>query len=161
MALKKIIIGPCSPLGIIGASTRAKIVYSGSTTYTSELTGTGSTITTTLRTDILTKSGDRYIYDACSMICDHFKRSPVFRVGGDEFVVILEGRDYDERESLLRQINQKIEKNVGTLNVVISLGAADYDPATDLKFHTVFERADERMYQRKTELKKMGAITRD
>jgi hypothetical protein len=61
MALKKIIIGPCSPLGIIGASTRAKIVYSGSSTYTSELTGTGSTITTTLRTDILTKSGDRYI----------------------------------------------------------------------------------------------------
>lgn len=106
------------------------------------------------------KSGDRYIYDACSMICDHFKRSPVFRVGGDEFVVILEGRDYDERESLLRQINHKIEKNVGTLNVVISLGTADYDPARDLKFHTVFERADERMYQRKTELKKMGAITR-
>ena len=45
----------------MGNQIHATIVYVGSSTYTSDLTGNGSSITTTLRTDILTKSGDRYI----------------------------------------------------------------------------------------------------
>lgn len=63
MALKLLAPGPCSPCGVMGTPATAKIVYSGSTTYTSELTATGpgTSITTTLRTDILNKSGDRYL----------------------------------------------------------------------------------------------------
>ena len=62
MSVKNIVRSPISPLGVIGIVPRAKIVYEGSSTYTSELVGTeGSTVTTTLRTDILTKSGDRYL----------------------------------------------------------------------------------------------------
>ena len=106
------------------------------------------------------KAGDRYIYDACMLICEHFKRSSVFRIGGDEFVIILEGHDYDERNALLSDINEKVEKNIGTMNVVISLGVSEFDPLSDKKFHSVFERADKMMYQRKAELKKMGTITR-
>lgn len=35
------------------------------------------------------KTGDMYIRDAAKLICETFERSPVFRVGGDEFVVDL------------------------------------------------------------------------
>ena len=62
MSVKNIVRSSISPLGVIGIVPRAKIVYVGSSTYTSELVGTdGSTVTTTLRTDILNKSGDRYL----------------------------------------------------------------------------------------------------
>ena len=35
--------------------------------------------------------GDQYIKGTCEMISDVFSHSPVYRVGGDEFVIILEG----------------------------------------------------------------------
>ena len=62
MSVKKIVRSPISLLGVIGIVPRAKIVYIGSSTYTSELVGTGgSSVTTTLRTDILNQSDNRYL----------------------------------------------------------------------------------------------------
>lgn len=37
--------------------------------------------------------GDACIKNACARICGVFSHSPVFRIGGDEFVVILSGED--------------------------------------------------------------------
>ena len=107
------------------------------------------------------KAGDEYIRSACRMLCEFFKHSPVFRVGGDEFVVLLQGRDYAVRHELLRDINAQIEENLRTGKVVASLGLAEYEPETDKSFHEVFQRADDLMYRRKTQLKSMGAVTRD
>ena len=42
-------------------------------------------------------AGDQYIRDACGIICRIFSHSPVFRIGGDEFCVILRGGDYEVR----------------------------------------------------------------
>ena len=44
-----------------------------------------------------TFDGDRLIKDACALICRVFQHPPVYRVGGDEFVVVLEGNDYQNR----------------------------------------------------------------
>ena len=107
------------------------------------------------------KAGDEYIRAACSLLCEYFKHSPVFRVGGDEFVVLLEGRDYDARREIMRDINEQIEGNIGSDKVVASLGLAVFDPETDKSFHEVFKRADGLMYERKMQLKGMGAVTRD
>ena len=52
------------------------------------------------------QAGDEYIRMACRMICDVFSHSPVYRVGGDEFVVILTGRDYENRIALMRELHQ-------------------------------------------------------
>ncbi len=41
------------------------------------------------------KAGDEYIRQACRMACDIFSHSPVYRIGGDEFTVILTDRDYE------------------------------------------------------------------
>ena len=61
----------------------------------------------------------------------------------------------------MQAINAQIERNLGRGEVVASLGLAEFDPQTDHTFHDVFTRADERMYARKMQLKRMGAVTRD
>ena len=107
------------------------------------------------------KAGDEYIRAACKMLCEYFKHSPVYRVGGDEFVVLLRGQDYEARQAILSRINAKIEENIGSGSVVASLGMAEFQRDTDTSFHEVFKRADGLMYERKTQLKAMGAVTRD
>lgn len=107
------------------------------------------------------KAGDEYIKNACKLLCEYFKHSPVFRIGGDEFVVLLEGHDYQMQNEILKDINTNIESNIGSNNVVASLGVANYDPDVDKSFYEVFKRADGLMYERKMQLKNMGAVTRD
>ena len=41
------------------------------------------------------QAGDQCLRNACSIICDIFKHSPVFRIGGDEFSAILSGQDFE------------------------------------------------------------------
>ena len=51
------------------------------------------------------KEGDVCIRNACAKICGIFSHSPVFRIGGDEFVALLSGEDYCQRAKLMEQIN--------------------------------------------------------
>ena len=97
--------------------------------------------------------GDEFIRQACSLICTIFKKSPVYRVGGDEFVAILEREDYHNRAALLQAFNQEVEKNQRNDAVVIAAGMAEYKPMQDNSYKKIFERADVRMYKRKRELK--------
>ena len=100
--------------------------------------------------------GDKYIADASAMIKEAFQDSPLFRIGGDEFVVIPEGEDYQNREALLERFQRQVEENSKTGRVVVSAGMAEYIPGRDFSFERVFKRADHRMYRRKEELKNAG-----
>ena len=99
------------------------------------------------------EEGDRYIQAGSALICDIFSHSPVFRIGGDEFVVLLEGKDYESGEKLLSEFNKKIEENLHSGKVVVSTGLDEFDPRFDISFSAVFERADKKMYERKCYLK--------
>ena len=101
------------------------------------------------------QAGDEYIRDACMMICRVFKHSPVYRVGGDEFSVIIKGEDYENRRSLVDQIKTQVEMNKEDDKVVVSIGIADFDPENDNTLSSVFERADREMYNNKKELKRL------
>ena len=107
------------------------------------------------------KAGDEYIRSACMMLCRCYKHSPVYRIGGDEFAVLLQGQDYEAREELLQEVNAQIEVNLGSGGAVASIGMAEYEPDSGETFHEVFKRADGRMYERKMQLKGMGADIRD
>ena len=107
------------------------------------------------------KAGDEYIRSACKMICDTFQHSPVFRTGGDEFVVIMRGRDYIIRKELVLALHDRSVEHISKNEVVISGGLSEYDPEADGSFHDVFERADALMYEEKKLLKGMGAISRE
>ncbi len=107
------------------------------------------------------KAGDEYILNASRMICDIFQHSPVYRTGGDEFVVILHGRDHLIRKELVLALHDRSVEHISTGEVVISGGLSDYQPGMDTSFHAVFERADALMYEEKKLLKGMGAISRE
>lgn len=104
------------------------------------------------------ETGDRYLKDACAMICDQFKHSAVFRIGGDEFVALLEGADFKNKNDLLEDFNKKIEENISKKSVIVSTGLGIYDPESDNSFNNIFIRADKKMYERKNKLKEMGSI---
>jgi diguanylate cyclase (GGDEF)-like protein len=102
--------------------------------------------------------GDEYIKSACKMICQRFKHSPVFRIGGDEFVVILEGEDYESRDSLIQAFEYEVEENQKNGLVVVSSGLDVFNPDIEEDYNDVFKRADKKMYERKKLLKEMKSI---
>lgn len=104
-------------------------------------------------------AGDKLIKDACSLICEYFTHGAVYRIGGDEFVVILQEKGFDTMHEVIEDINRVIEDNIKNKEVVIAIGHSELTKDDQL-VHDVFERADKMMYQRKQELKQMGAPTR-
>ena len=96
------------------------------------------------------KSGDVFLKKACQKICDVYSHSPVFRIGGDEFVAILTGKDYNSREDLLVQLRELSGSGSrDSLDPVIASGMAAFAPETDKNISDVFERADSLMYEDK------------
>ena len=98
-------------------------------------------------------AGDKLILDTAHMICETFKHSPVYRVGGDEFVVILHRQDYENRETLMGEMARRNRRNRAEGGAVIACGYATWAPGTDDRFEAVFDRADTAMYDNKTALK--------
>ncbi|MBQ3303698.1 MAG: amino acid permease, partial [Clostridia bacterium] len=106
------------------------------------------------------KAGDERIRQASRVICELFSHSPVYRNGGDEFVVYLAGRDYEDREQLMQALHDRSVANIETGDVVVSGGLAVFDRNADARLRPVFDRADAAMYKEKQLLKGMGAKTR-
>lgn len=99
------------------------------------------------------KAGDEFIKSSCSIICNVFSHSPVFRIGGDEFAVILKDRDYENRFELVEQLGVvQEEKRVNGVKP-IAVGLSEFDPGTDMRVQDVFERADNLMYEDKKNCK--------
>ena len=105
------------------------------------------------------EKGDAYLKTACTAICRVFQHSPVFRIGGDEFAVILKNADYQERDALVRQFERvTAEINTAAENqweqVHIAMGVAVYNARKDHTVNAVLHRADETMYENKRLQKK-------
>ena len=105
------------------------------------------------------EEGDKYLLRACHLICDVFKHSPVYRMGGDEFIVVLSGEDYENRESLMKKINELMSPYSNTLPlppdyVSIACGISAFDSQTDMSVADVGKRADDEMYKDKAAKKK-------
>ncbi|MBQ7506015.1 MAG: diguanylate cyclase [Lachnospiraceae bacterium] len=97
------------------------------------------------------KAGDQYICDASRLICETFKRSPVYRVGGDEFAVVVLGEDYKSLEDHLGRISDHNREAGKIGGLVVACGASKYK--NDACTADVFERADTAMYEDKRRLK--------
>ncbi len=105
--------------------------------------------------------GNVYIKRCCSLVCRVFDHSPVFRVGGDEFVVILEKSDFAARDALLARFSDELAKMAADSSlepweqVSAAAGIAVYDAARDQSVDEVFKRADQAMYANKQAMKAM------
>ena len=105
-------------------------------------------------------TGDTYIINCCKTICNFFKHSPVYRIGGDEFVAILQTDDYDNLEQIKEEV---LEFGLSEMKKQISVserksfasGFGVYNPQHDKSFADVIKRADIEMYENKRMLKNL------
>ena len=104
------------------------------------------------------KAGDEYIKASCKLIFTSFAHSPVFRIGGDEFAVVMMNSDYEQRDRLIEAFKaQVLENQKAGKGPVVAVGVSDYVPGKDHRVAEVFERADQEMYQNKSDLKALAA----
>ena len=102
--------------------------------------------------------GNELIITVSQIICDTFKRSPVFRIGGDEFLVILQNRDLTDKEDLLANFDLEcartyVHKDNVKIPISIAKGFSEFIPEKDTQFADVFKRADIEMYKNKRIMK--------
>ncbi|MEE0025991.1 MAG: GGDEF domain-containing protein, partial [Atopobiaceae bacterium] len=97
------------------------------------------------------QAGDQCLRDSCAVICDIFKHSPVFRIGGDEFAVIVRNRDYEHLEALIEEMRLHNADAIRNGGNVIACGMSRFEE--DENVAAVFARADKNMYENKSALK--------
>ena len=102
--------------------------------------------------------GDIYLKGCCHIFCDILKRSPIYRIGGDEFVAILTGEDYINRKEKLEELKRAFDASFRNnysdpwMRFSAAVGISDYSPE-DGTVEPVFERADRFMYEAKQQFK--------
>ncbi|MBO6193710.1 MAG: GGDEF domain-containing protein [Clostridiales bacterium] len=105
--------------------------------------------------------GDRFIIAAAELINDTFGRyGKCYRIGGDEFFAILNGKhseeDYDKAAELFEEkIKEVNDRNEFHIPLCIAYGKAVYVPGTS-DFDETEKEADKLMYENKKILKAAG-----
>ena len=103
--------------------------------------------------------GNELIVHSSRVLTDIFKTSSVYRIGGDEFVVILMGKDLERYRVLIDKMDAAFSADYITVNdeiipVSIARGIAIFDSSIDRVYTDVFAKADHAMYLNKSEMKK-------
>ena len=112
------------------------------------------------------EEGDVFLKTGCRLICKVFHHSPVFRVGGDEFAVLLQDDDYENQPMLVAEFEEEAARiNAAAKNpwerVDMAVGVAVYDPTEDSSVDDVARRADKLMYRNKYEKKSAKAMAEE
>lgn len=99
--------------------------------------------------------GDEAIKSLCFIVCHVFEHSPVFRINGDQFVVILKNIDLQNIDFLLEAFDERLErlKRDDSLNpwekISAAIGVAFYDPEEDKTVENTLKRAEKVMFANK------------
>jgi diguanylate cyclase (GGDEF)-like protein len=97
--------------------------------------------------------GNRLIVKAAKIICDVFKHSPVYRIGGDEFMVLMRGvSDHgllkNRCQRLVMSFQQFFKNQYQSLPLSCSIGIA-VSPQHGITYYDLFQHADQALYQAK------------
>lgn len=104
-------------------------------------------------------AGDEALIKLSKLICDTFVHSSVFRIGGDEFVVIFRNADYENIDQLINEFNKQIsifhkgDQIHDPSKISAAIGYSRFIKGKDVSVDDVFKRADKAMYERKHEMK--------
>lgn len=93
--------------------------------------------------------GNEAIRKTCSILCEVFAHSPVYRVGGDEFVVVVRGQDYENIHALQERFTAALAATDSAPWEPLSaaIGFAPYEGQDTVE--EVFRAADHIMYEHK------------
>ena len=102
--------------------------------------------------------GDYYILSAANIIHDVFSQyGSCYRIGGDEFCVIIKNALHIPIEQLKQNLTEKetaFNRSNPAVCMHICFGYAFFDPKMDADLEKTRDRADERMYEDKRNSKK-------
>lgn len=105
--------------------------------------------------------GDRYLTDSANLIKKIFDNyGKVYRIGGDEFCIIMENSSEKEICTLIQKLMQEeaaYNEQSKTVYMQIASGYAKYDAGKDADLDKTRSRADELMYENKKQLKAADA----
>lgn len=98
--------------------------------------------------------GNELLRHTVQFIRTTYAYSPIFRIGGDEFLVLVTGKDYQNRFALLEQLTPYSQKRNYQQErpweqLAFAVGMSDYLPEMDTTYQEIFLRADAAMYQNK------------
>lgn len=103
------------------------------------------------------EKGDDALRMITQIVCTVFRHSPVFRIGGDEFAVILRGHDYQHIDDLQVDFSARVSQGYMETepwsHVSAAIGVALYDADSDECVDDVLRRADKAMYAQKMAMK--------
>ena len=99
--------------------------------------------------------GDEYIRRSADIIREAFPGAPLFRIGGDEFVVQLDGLGQEQvtRGILAMERAVKAYSDGNVFPAGIAAGYAFFDPGKDVSLGSTLARADTYMYRKKHKMK--------
>ena len=104
--------------------------------------------------------GNIAIMKLSGIICEIFAHSSVYRIGGDEFVVLLKDTDFENAMNLVLQFKNRIQQIASDDSlepwnrVSAAIGYARYDEWKDTGVDSVLRRADHEMYRSKGNMKR-------
>ena len=105
------------------------------------------------------EKGNVAIIRLCRLVCEIFDHSPVFRVGGDEFVVVLMGHDYSVVDELVAEFYKRLAQYEADESlepwekISAAVGYAKFNRSCDTCVEDVFKKADKAMYAKKIAMK--------
>ena len=104
--------------------------------------------------------GNQLLTETSSILIDVFGYDNVYRIGGDEFCVILKDTNEAFCQILMEKLNQELAEHEGEIYISAAVGYGLYDAAIDTDYDSLFKRMDEEMYHKKSEMKKLGATSK-
>ncbi len=108
-------------------------------------------------------SGDLYIKGCYGILSEVYESCVVYRIGGDEFAVVLMDEYYDRRKELFAEAAERFEYARAQTDrepwerYSMAGGISEYT-GSDKSYEDVFERADRDMYENKDRLKKKYGV---
>ena len=103
--------------------------------------------------------GNIYLMNAVKLICAVFGVEHVYRIGGDEFVVVLDGDKVSLSKYFVTQFVAEMERKNSSdalepwEKVSAAIGVSHYEAGVDKNAEEVFKRADAQMYENKLAMK--------
>lgn len=100
--------------------------------------------------------GNKLITKTAVVIAEVFGHKNVYRIGGDEFAVIMRGGNSEECRELEQKFEERLKERDGEIRILAAIGSSVYDKNIDSDYESVFKRADGEMYKRKQKMKAQG-----